>query len=149
MEQCLTRLERKELLSALRLERNKKYADRIRIILLLDEGEPISKIAKYFFLTENSVRNYKSRYKEAGLEGLFTDCHTGRFCYLSPEEQGKLIRELESKVYLKVSAVISYVRQEFGIVYTINGMTSLLHRLGFSYKKPKGVPGKAKREELG
>ena len=26
-------------------------------------------------------------------------------------------------------------------------MTSLLHRLGFSYKKPKGVPGKAKKEE--
>ena len=26
-------------------------------------------------------------------------------------------------------------------------MTTLLHQLGFSYKKLKGVPGKAKREE--
>ena len=26
-------------------------------------------------------------------------------------------------------------------------MTTLLHKLGFSYKKPKGVPGKAKTEE--
>ena len=32
-------------------------------------------------------------------------------------------------------------------MYTVGGMTSLLHHWGFSYKKPKGVPGKAKSEE--
>ena len=147
MEQLLTNLERKELLSELHLEKNRKYADRIRIILLLDKEEPISKIAEYFFLTENSVRNYKNRYKEDGLEGLLIDYHTGRFSYLSLEEQSQLITELESKVYLKTSGIISYVKEKFGVVYTIGGMTSLLHQLGFSYKKPKGVPGKAKKQE--
>ena len=29
----------------------------------------------------------------------------------------------------------------------MGGITTLLHKLGFSYKKPKGVPGKAKTEE--
>ena len=144
MGQFLTISEREGLLSELHLERNRKYADRIRIILLLDEGEPISKVAKYFFLTENSVRNYKSRYKE---EGLLIDYHTGRSSYLSCEDQSQLITELESKVYLKTSAIIFYVKREFGVVYKIGGMTTLLHQLGFSYKKPKGVPGKAKREE--
>ena len=147
MEQFLTRLERKQLLSELHLEKNRKYADRIRIILLLDKGEPINQIAEYFFLTENSVRNYKDRYKEDGLEGLLIDDHTGRCSYLSPEEQSKLITELETKVYLKTSRVISYVKKEFGVVYTVGGMTTLLHKLGFSYKKPKGVPGKANVEE--
>ena len=147
MKQFLTNIEREELLSELHLEKNKKYADRIRIILLLDEGEPINKIAKYFFLTENSVRNYTNRYKEDGFEGLLTDFHTGRSSYLTPEEQRKLVTELESKVYLKVSGIMAYVKREFGVVYTVGGMTSLLHQLGFSYKKPKGVPGKAKREE--
>ena len=146
MKQCLTSSEREELLSELHLERNKRCADRIRIILLLDEGEPISKIAKYFFLTENSVRNYKSRYKASGLEGLLVDDYNGRCSYLSIEEQGKLVKELESKIYLKTSAVVLYVKREFGVVYSINGMTSLLHRLGFSYKKPRGIPGKADRE---
>ena len=147
MEQFLTRLERKQLLSELHLERNRKYADRIRIILLLDKGEPISQIAEYFFLTENSVRNYKDRYKEDGLEGLLIDNHTGRCSYLSLEEQSKLVVELESKVYLKTSAVIFYVKREFAVIYTVGGMTTLLHKLGFSYKKPKGVPGKANLEE--
>ena len=147
MEQFLTISEREGLLSELHLEKNRKYADRIRVILLLDKDEPINKIAEYFFLTENTVRNYKSRYKEEGLEGLLIDYHVGRSSYLSCEEQSQLITELESKVYLQTSAIIFYVKREFGVVYKIGGMTTLLHQLGFSYKKPKGVPGKAKREE--
>ena len=78
MEGFLTKKQKKELLSELRLERNRKYADRIRIILLLDKGEPVSKIAEYFYLTDNSVRNYKNRYTEDGLEGLFIDYQIGR-----------------------------------------------------------------------
>ena len=147
MEQFLTESERQELLSELSREREKKYADRIRIILLLDQGEPMVKIAKYFFLTERSVNNYKNRYKQGGLEELLNDYHTGRSSYLSPEEQKSLIVEMEFKVYPTTKSVISYVRKEFGVVYTLGGMTTLLHKLGFSYKKPKGVPGKAKTEE--
>lgn len=147
MEGFLTKKQKQELLLELRLEKNRKYADRIRIILLLDKGEPASKIAEYFYLTENSVRNYKSRYTEDGLEGLLIDYHIGRSSYLSPEEQKSLVLELESKIYLTTKEIMSYVKKEFGVVYTVGGMTSLLHQLGFSYKKPKGVPGKAKAEE--
>ena len=66
----LTEPERQELLSELSREREKKYADRIRIILLLDQGEPMVKIAEYFFLTERSISNYRDRYKQGGLEEL-------------------------------------------------------------------------------
>ena len=147
MEGFLTKKQKKELLSELRLERNRKYADRIRIILLLDKGEPVSKIAEYFYLTDNSVRNYKNRYTEDGLEGLFIDYQIGRSSYLSQEERQKLILALELKIYPTTKAIISHVKKEFGVVYTVGGMTSMLHQLGFSYKKPKGVPGKAKAEE--
>ena len=143
----LTEPERQELLSELSREREKKYADRIRIILLLDQGEPMVKIAEYFFLTERSISNYRDRYKQGGLEELLNDYYTDRSAYLSPEEQSKLTLELESKVYPTTKSVISYIKKEFGVVYTVGGMTGLLHKLGFSYKKPKGVPGKAKAEE--
>ena len=147
MEGFLTEEQKKELLSELRLEKNRKYADRIRVILLLNLGESSSDIARFLFLDEGTVRNYKNRYKQGGLKGLLNDYHTGRSSYLSPKEQKKLIVELESKVYPTTKSIISYVKKEFGVVYTIGGMTSLLHKLEFSYKKPKGVPGKAKRKE--
>ena len=140
-------LTKKELLSELRLEKNRKYADRIRVILLLDKGKSATKISEYLFLNEGTVRNYENRYTEDGLEGLLIDWQIGRSSYLSQEEQQKLVLELDSKVYLTTKAIISYLKKEFGVVYTVGGMTSLLHQLGFSYKKPKGVPGKAKAEE--
>ena len=147
MVSFLTKEQREELLSELRLERNRKFADRIRVILLLDKGKPAIKIAEYLFLDESTVRNYEKRYKEGGLEKLVNDYYMGRSSYLSSEEQSKLIVELESKVYLTTKSIIFYVSKEFGVIYTVGGMTRLLHKLGFSYKKPKGVPGKAKTEE--
>ena len=147
MEGFLTKEQKRELLSELKLERNRKYADRIRIILLLDAGEPVNQIARYFYLADNSIRSYKNRYIKDGLEGLLIDYQLGRSSYLSMEEQKRLTLELESKIYLTTREIIFYVRKEFGVVYTIGVMTSLLHQLGFSYKKPKGVPGKARAEE--
>ena len=143
----LKKEQREELFSELRLEKNRKFADRIRVILLLDKGKPAVKIAEYLFLDETTIRNYGRRYKEGGLEKLVNDYYMGRSSYLSPEEQRKLVVELESKVYPSTKSVISYVKREFRVVYTVGGMTFLLHKLGFSYKKPKGVPGKAKTEE--
>ena len=99
-------------LSELSLEREKKYADRIRIILLQDQGEPMIKIAEYFFLTERSVNNYKNRYKQGGLEKLLNDYYTGRSAYLSPEEQKRLTVELETTAYPNTKSVISYVKDE-------------------------------------
>ena len=93
------------------------------------------------------MRNYEKRYKEGGLEKLVNNYYIGRSAYLSLEEQSKLTLELESKVYPSTKSVISYIKKEFGVVYTVGGVTTLLHKLGFSYKKPKGVPGKAKMEE--
>ena len=147
MEPFLTEEQKKELLSELRLEKNRKYADRIRVILLLDSGESATDISRFLFLNEGTVRNYVNRYKEGGIEGLIIDYHIGRSAYLSQEEQRKLVLELESKIYPTTKAIISYVKKEFCVVYTIGGMTTLLHKLRFSYKKPKGVPGKAKKQE--
>lgn len=146
MGNFLTKPERRELLSELRRERNRKFADRIRVILLLDDGESIKDIARFLFMDEGSVRNYQKRYEEGGIEKLVNDHYVGRSAYLSDEQQILLTLELESRVYPTTKSIIEYVMREFGVIYTIGGMTSLLHKFGFSYKKPKGVPGKANAE---
>ena len=52
-----------------------------------------------------------------------------------------LCEELENEIYLTTSAVIEYVGKEFNQSYSVSGMRDLLKRLGYSYKKPKLVPG--------
>lgn len=139
----LSKAQRNELLSELKIEREKKFADRIRIILLLDQGKSPTAIAEFFFIDVGTVRNYKHRYLEGGLDKLVNDHYVGRKRFLCENEEQRFAEHLSSKVFPTTQSIIEYVEKEFGIVYTRGGMTSLLHRLGFSYKKPKGVPGKA------
>ncbi len=44
-----------------------------------------------------------------------------------------------------------FIERQYGVIYTLAGVIKLLHRLGFSYQKPKLIPGKidlAKQEEF-
>ena len=88
----LTNKQRNELLRELRSERSRKYADRIRVILLLDEGK------------------------------------------------AKLIEHLSCNLYISTNMIVLYIKKEFNVNYTISGVTKLLYRLGFSYKKAKPLP---------
>ncbi len=53
---------------------------------------------------------------------------------------------LDQKIYLTAKEICAYVEREYGVAYTTKGLTSILHTLGFTYKKPKHVPGKANRQ---
>jgi len=48
---------------------------------------------------------------------------------------------------MTVQSIVDYMKKKYRVVYSISGMTDLLHRIGFVYKKPKIIPGKADAEE--
>jgi transposase len=139
--------QRQELLSELRKEDKRKYADRFRVILLLDEGRTYKSIAEYLFLDEGSIANYRRRYKEGGIMALIIDDYGGRRCQLSDKELTKLSQILRQHLCLSASEVVDIIKKKFDVDYSLSGATNLLHRLGFSYKKAKAIPGKAKKEE--
>ena len=135
--------QRKKLIKEPRSKRVKKNADRLRAILLLDAGKTYRDISEYLFLDEGTIANYKNRYEEGGLGNLLDDENYGKMCILSEKELEILSHDLEQKLYPNVDSILTYVKKKFGIEYSLTGMTDPLHRLGFSYKKPTGVPGKA------
>ncbi len=94
----LTKQQKEELFSELQIEREKKFADRIRVILLLDQGKPVNQIARFLFLNETTIRKHKNRYLEGGIEKLLNDHYVGRSCFLSEGQQNLLIKELDSKI---------------------------------------------------
>lgn len=143
MGRFLTKKQRRELLNELRRERERKFADRLRVILLIDDGRRYQDIAAFLFLDEKTVSNWKERYEEGGVEKLVNDHYVGRVSLLSIKQLEMLQTELEAQIYPTTQSIVDYVEEAFQISYTAGGMTSLLHRLGFSYKKPKGAPAKA------
>ena len=83
MKGFLSVKQRKELLSELRLERYARYSDRLKAILLLDEGKSAQSIADYLFLSDKTIRNYKSSYEAGGIEGLIFEDYQGSECKLT------------------------------------------------------------------
>ncbi|MBP9682487.1 MAG: helix-turn-helix domain-containing protein, partial [Bacteriovorax sp.] len=109
----LTPAQRQELLRELRIEGKAKYSDRIKTILLLDDGETYAKISKFLFLDEGTIANYRRRYKEGGLEELVIDDYSGRKSMLSEEEALALQMFLVENLFDNTKEICSYVLKKY------------------------------------
>ena len=139
--------ERETLIEAHRAERDKRQADRIKTILHLDEGRTYTEIAKMLFLDDSTLRRYEQEYKAGGIDGLLDDHYKGGISALSAVQEKELMTHLRDRLYSRAKDVTAYVKQKYDVQYTAEGMVHLLHRLGFSYKKTKHVPGKSDPEK--
>lgn len=79
--------------------------------------------------------------------GLIIDDYQGRRCQLTEKELGELSFHLQRNICLSANKVVAHIKDYYKVLYTLSGATELIHRIGFSYKKPKAVPGKAKKDE--
>jgi transposase len=147
MGSLLTSKQRRELLEAHRVEKYQRFADRIKAILLLDSNWQVADIAEALLIDPDTVRNYKQLYESKGIEGLCSFAYDGRECQLSAQEIKQLTKQLRSKIYICTTAIITFIKKTFKVNYSTSGVTALLHRIGFSYKKPTLVPGKASPEQ--
>jgi transposase len=133
--------ERRHLLKAHRVERDGRKKDRIKFILLAHEGWSYAQIAEALFLDDQTLRNYWELYKSKGIELLLSFNYTGRPSKLSNKEYKELENHLSENTYLTSHQIIAHVKGVYKKEYTKKGVISLLHRMGFVYKKAKLVPG--------
>jgi transposase len=127
--------------------RKKRQADRLKAVYLLGKGWSIYDVSEALLLDEDTLRNYIQRYQEGGIKALLKDGYKGSEGKLTEGELKELDAHLQEVTYLRVKDIVVHVKKEYEIEYTESGMTKLLKRLNFSYKKPKKVPGKANKEE--
>lgn len=137
----LTTEQLNELRRAHRRTKNKRAADRIKAVYSLAVGHNVSQVASILMIDEETLRNYRDRYKAGAIGALLKDNYKGSACRLAQSEIELLETELETRMYLTTQSVINYVEKKFGIQYTQSGIRDLLHRIGYEYKKPKLVPG--------
>ena len=133
--------EKKALLERMHGEaKERRHADRIKAVLLTAEGWHPSQIAQALRLTEETVRKHIQAYVRS--EKL-TNAYKGTEPKLSKDQETALIEHLESQLYRTMEEIRDHVRKTYGVSYSHQGMNNWLHRHGFSYKKPKGIPAKA------
>ena len=145
MPNILTQDEVLVLRDAHRTIKDKKLADRIKAILSLNEGFEYSLIAKILLLDEVTLGRYLKKFKHKGLPGLLEMRYSGGHTRLSLIQENGLKRFLQENTKRTAKEICVYIEEKYKINFSVIGTTKLLHRLGFSYKKPKIVPGKTDR----
>ena len=145
LEYTLSAEQLAELRAAHRRAHEKRDADRIKAVVLLATGWTAEQVAEVLQVDANTVRNHFKRYRQGGIEALRrvgTDVG-GSACALDAGQLACLDAHLQEHLYLSAKAIAHWVEDTFAVSYTESGMTAVLHRLGYVYKKPKLVPGKA------
>jgi len=139
----LTAKEREELRIVYKRNRDSRVSRRAHIILFLDKGYTHAQIAKLFFIDESTIRRYEEAYKAGGINLLSAMHYCGSKSFLSESQTSELKKLLSEKIYPTAQSICNLVEKRYSINYSIRGMVRLLEHIGFVYKKPQIVPGKA------
>ena len=122
--------------------RDKRQADRIKAVIALSKGWSAAQVAEILLFDENTSRHYFERYQQGGVPALLDDSYSGAEPKLDVHQMSELEGYLEEYILPDAKSVIAHIDKQYGVHYSVSGVTDLLHRLGFSYKKPTHVPGK-------
>jgi transposase len=123
-------------------QRDRRFADRVKAIVLLGTGWSVSEVAEALLVDEKTIRLWFEKYQRGGTDELLELKYEGAEPKLSETQQQELAKHLDENTYLTSKDIRHYVKKTYKVEYSATGMKELLHRLGFVYKKPKHVPGK-------
>lgn len=145
----LTEEQIKELRKEHKTIRDKRLADRIKAVLMLNNGFTYEQVERALLLDEVTLRRYLKAFQEIfpkqGLKPFLELHYAGSQTKLTKTQQSELKAHLANSehIYLTAKEVTEFVKSTYQVRYSVIGITKLLHRLGFVYKKPKLVPAKA------
>lgn len=125
--------------------REKRLADRIKAVLMVNFGFTYAQIRQALLLDEVTVRRYCRQFEQKGVSSLLEYRYTGGQTRLTESQEAQLKIFLRDNTKRTAKEVVNHVEKTYGIRFSVIGITKLLHRLGFAYKKPKIVPGKVDR----
>lgn len=143
MESFLTQGQVLILRTAHKQQKEKRLADRIKAIMMLHNGFTYPQIETALMLDEITVRRYLLKFQESGINGLLEINYHGGKSKLFYGQRNQLKQYLQFHTLATVLEIVNHIDKTYQVKYSIVGATKLLHKLGFVYKKPKIVPGKA------
>ena len=144
----LEELEKRE-----RHETNAQLAKRLRIVILAIRGYTAPAVAMSLGLSRRIVQRWVYRYNEEGISGLQDRRGKQRGSPLTPEQEEYVRQRLdtgptpEDKVCsLRGADMQRLLQQEFGVLRCLSAIYGLLHRMGYSYLRPRPKHHKANLE---
>lgn len=133
---------------AARAAQDVRGAYRINAVILLGQGRTVADVADALLFDPDTVRDYAKRYQRGGVDALLRMRYVGSEGLLNALQLQALDAHLRTHLYDTAAAVARYVKDRWGVGYTVSGMTAVLHRLGFVHKQAQLEPGKHPAAEV-
>lgn len=146
MKDLLQPFQRQQLEAAYRIVSDKRTANKLNSLLLLDDGFSYEEVSAILKLDDATIRRYENSFRQIGLDEFLKSPYEGGKCKLSEAQLATLEKFVSDTFCQSSKVVIEYCEMNFGVSYTNAGMSFLLRRLGFVYKAQKKVPAKVDPE---
>lgn len=147
MEQRLKTSEIQELILIHKTLKQKKDADKIKCLIYWGKGWSWEEIKEALFVDDHYIHEIKKRYEAGKVEEVLKNHFQGHNNKMTKEQEKEFCEHIENNFVPDAKVACYIVKQKFGMDYTQQGMVITLRRLGFSYKKPKIIPGKMPPKE--
>ena len=150
-----------QLADLIRAEPRARVARRLAAVRLALLGHTAAQAADQVLLSERQVRTWVARYNAGGPDALADRPGRGRKAPLAPDQEGRLRDRLragptdaDGVCTLRGEDVRRILREEFGVLRSLQATYDLLHRLGFEPlrprpRHPKADPGAAEEFKRG
>lgn len=144
-------VELQELRAAHKSTRSVSASDayKLNAIILLGSGWEVYEVAEVLLLDDETLRSYVEKCREHGIDEVLKANYRGQQYQLNEEQSRILYAELDAHIHLPTDSIIEFIKQIFNIEYSKSGITDLLHRLGYVYKKTKLILGKSDTQAQG
>ncbi len=133
-----------ELQTLYRTEKNARLARRIHGIYLAGKGLTYSEIMAITGDARRTIQQWVRKYNRDGINGLKELPRPGKPTKLPRKLEEKLCKRIEAGPtekdevsVLNGPAIRRILEREFGVLYSIQGLYDLLHRLGYSCLCPR------------
>lgn len=142
-----------ELYTLIRHEPDGRRRDRLRAVALAAQGHTAEEVAALLHVGRRSVQRWVGRYNAWGPEGLRHRLGAGAPSKLPPRHYEAFKARLEAGPTAADGVCVFHgedvrriLEREFGVLYSLDGVYKLLHRLGYSWLVPRPRHPKADAE---
>jgi transposase len=138
-------------------EKNVRYFKRYQSLYLYLSGMKCADVAEIVGITKTSVSRIHQIYRKEGLSGIPDKARVGRPPKLTNEQKEQIKEMVLTKIPAEVGfpaefnwtagLVAKFIKREYGLNYSIRGITGIFERLGLSYTRPTYVLAKADKQK--
>lgn len=142
----LSRSQREDMWRRVKQTDDRRIAERLHAILLLDAGQNAESVSTILHIHRNTLKRWVKTFVAGGEQALTTLNYVPAAGNLSPAQLEQFRIWLDAEVRSTAEAM-AWIDETFGVTYTDSGMVKLLKRLDYRFKQPDVLPAKADPEK--